>query len=374
MAGIYVHVPYCKVKCHYCDFHFSTNLQSKERLLNAMQKEIQLQASLLEDEEVETIYFGGGTPSILEATEIVHLLSTIQSNFNITSNPEITLEGNPDDLSITKLHELKNIGINRLSIGIQSFNDDILTFMNRAHESSEAISSVINAKKAGFENITIDLIYGVPEQFMETWQNDIKQFLNLDVPHLSAYCLTIEKNTVFGHLHQKNELNLPDDELSLQQFKYLVKELEKNGIEQYEISNFSKSGWHSKHNSAYWLNENYIGIGPSAHSYINQKRSWNIANNYKYIHALENNEEFYETEHLSQLDLFNEHILTRIRTKWGIEFDKLQQLLPEKFKDFMNKIETFESRGWISIEENKAYLTREGKFLSDYITAELFRD
>lgn len=374
MAGIYVHVPYCKVKCHYCDFHFSTNLQSKERLLNAMQKEIQLQASLLEDEEVETIYFGGGTPSILEATEIVHLLSTIQSNFNITSNPEITLEGNPDDLSIAKLNELKNIGINRLSIGIQSFNDDILTFMNRAHESSEAISSVINAKKAGFENITIDLIYGVPEQFMETWQNDIKQFLNLDVPHLSAYCLTIEKNTVFGHLHQKNELNLPDDELSLQQFKYLVKELEKNGIEQYEISNFSKSGWHSKHNSAYWLNENYIGIGPSAHSYINQKRSWNIANNYKYIHALENNEEFYETEQLSQLDLFNEHILTRIRTKWGIEFDKLQQLLPEKFKDFMNKIETFESRGWISIEGNKAYLTREGKFLSDHITAELFRD
>lgn len=374
MAGIYVHVPYCKVKCHYCDFHFSTNLQSKERLLNAMQKEIQLQASLLEDEEVETIYFGGGTPSILETTEIKHLLSTIQSNFNITSNPEITLEGNPDDLSIAKLNELKNIGINRLSIGIQSFNDDILTFMNRAHESSEAISSVINAKKAGFENITIDLIYGVPEQFMETWQNDIKQFLNLDVPHLSAYCLTIEKNTVFGHLHQKNELNLPDDELSLQQFKYLVKELEKNGIEQYEISNFSKSGWHSKHNSAYWLNENYIGIGPSAHSYINQKRSWNIANNYKYIHALENNEEFYETEQLSQLDLFNEHILTRIRTKWGIEFDKLQQLLPEKFKDFMNKIETFESRGWISIEGNKAYLTREGKFLSDHITAELFRD
>lgn len=374
MAGIYVHVPYCKVKCHYCDFHFSTNLQTKERLLNAMQKEIRLQASLLGDEEVETIYFGGGTPSILEAKEIEHLLSTIQSNFNITSNPEITLEGNPDDLSITKLQDLKKIGINRLSIGIQSFDDDILTFMNRAHESSEAISAVINAKKVGFENITIDLIYGVPEQFMETWQNDIKQFLKLEVPHLSAYCLTIEKNTVFGHLHQKNELKLPDDDLSLNQFKYLVEELEKNGIEQYEISNFSKFGWHSKHNSAYWLNQNYIGIGPSAHSYFYQKRRWNIANNYKYINALENDIEFYETEHLSQLDLFNEHILTRIRTKWGIEFDKLQQLLPEKFKDFMNKIETFESRGWIRIEGNNAYLTREGKFLSDHITAELFGD
>ncbi|MCH2233483.1 MAG: radical SAM family heme chaperone HemW [Crocinitomicaceae bacterium] len=374
MAGIYVHVPFCKVKCHYCDFHFSTNLSNQEALVEAILEEISLRALHLENQTIETIYFGGGTPSLLTRSQLQSILKAVYKNFSVKSSAEITSEANPDDLSSEKLLELKEIGVNRLSIGIQSFEQRHLEYMNRAHNSEEALNCIKLAQENGFNNITIDLIYGLPNQSLDDWKKELDKFLNLNIPHLSAYCLTIEPNTYFGHLQKNKNIPLPEDELSNAQFKYLIEVMTKNNYDHYEISNFAKEGFISQHNSAYWRNKPYLGIGPSAHSYFNESRSWNIANNPRYIKAIRNKEEFTTTELLSLTDQFNEYILTRLRTKWGVEVNDLINIskdLWEKSKPIFDK--EFDA-GHLNFQDGNYTLTTSGKFLSDNISANLFVD
>ena len=372
MAGIYVHVPFCKVKCHYCDFHFSTNLSGKSELVECIVDEIKSRANVLNNELIETIYFGGGTPSILNESELNSILNAINSSFQIDENVEITLEANPDDLSLEKLKILNSAGINRLSIGTQSFFQDNLTYMNRAHTSEEAIDCIRTAQKVGFENITIDLIYGLPNQTLEDWKKELEVFLSLNIPHLSAYCLTIEPNTYFGHLHKSNKIPLPSDDLSNQQFEYLIQTLDKFGFEHYEISNFAKEGFISRHNSAYWKNKPYLGVGPSAHSYYNKSRSWNIANNHQYIKLVKDKAEFTTTEHLGDKDMFNEYILTRLRTKWGVSPQELKGISEKLWSKSEPQFLKEEQAGNLSLKDGIYTLTQQGKFLSDNISANLF--
>lgn len=372
MAGIYVHIPFCKVKCHYCDFHFSIQLKNLDKLVDAICLEIDLRKDYLNDECINTIYFGGGTPSILESTLIAKILNKIHQQFTVSHTCEVTLECNPDDLSLQKLQELKALGVNRLSIGIQSFDDKTLQFMNRAHSSKEAIASVEMAQNIGIDNLTIDLIYGVPGSSLKTWENELLQMEKLNVPHLSAYCLTIEENTVFGNMRKKGKLTPHSDEDSITQFQFLMDFMESHNYEQYEISNFSKEGFISQHNSAYWRGETYLGIGPSAHSYNRTERGWNIANNPLYIKNLNENKPIYELETLSKENKYNDYILTRLRTKWGIDLSDLKLIFPERVAETeailvdMIKINQVNRQGDLFI------LTAEGKYLADALSADLF--
>ncbi|MDG1913276.1 MAG: radical SAM family heme chaperone HemW [Crocinitomix sp.] len=374
MAGIYVHVPFCKVKCHYCDFHFSVQLKNRAALIASICNELVIRQNYIGDEPVRTIYFGGGTPSVIEIELLNEILQTIRLNYTIDPDCEITLECNPDDLEEEKLIALHKFGVNRLSIGIQSFNNNVLEFMNRAHNSTQAINSVIMAKACGFDNITIDLIYGVPGTTMETWKNQLDLMLELGVPHLSAYCLTIEENTVFGNWQKKGKLKPYEDQESLKQFQYLIDFMEKNGYEQYEISNFARPSFISKHNSAYWLGEKYLGVGPSAHSFNGAKRSWNVANNPKYIQLIKKEEAFNEEETLSLKDQFNEYILTRLRTKWGIALADLTEISAEMLADSMPVLMDNIAEGNLVKNGDVYTLTNQGKYIADGISADLFSD
>ena len=374
MAGIYVHVPFCKVKCHYCDFHFSVQLKNRAALIGAICDELNIRQSYIGDESVGTIYFGGGTPSVVELELIQDLLETIYKNYNVEANCEITLECNPDDLDQLKLEGLKSLGVNRLSIGIQSFNDEVLEFMNRAHSAVEATSSVQLAKAAGFDNITIDLIYGVPGTDMEVWKSQLNQMFALGVPHLSAYCLTIEENTVFGNWQKTGKLKPYEDQESLKQFQYLMDAMKENGYEQYEISNFAKPGFISKHNSAYWLGTKYLGVGPSAHSFNGANRSWNVANNPKYIQLVKRGESFNEQEVLSVKDQFNEHILTRLRTKWGLDLADLAEISDAMLTEAMPVLMQHVAEGNLQKSGNTYTLTNQGKYIADGISVDLFSE
>lgn len=374
MAGIYVHVPFCKVKCHYCDFHFSVQLKNRAALIASICNELVIRQNYIGDEPVRTIYFGGGTPSVIEIELLNEILQTIRLNYTIDPDCEITLECNPDDLEEEKLIALHKFGVNRLSIGIQSFNNNVLEFMNRAHNSTQATNSVIMAKACGFDNITIDLIYGVPGTTMETWKNQLDLMLELGVPHLSAYCLTIEENTVFGNWQKKGKLKPYEDQESLKQFQYLIDFMEKNGYEQYEISNFARPSFISKHNSAYWLGEKYLGVGPSAHSFNGAKRSWNVANNPKYIQLIKKEEAFNEEETLSLKDQFNEYILIRLRTKWGIALADLTEISAEMLADSMPVLMDNIAEGNLVKNGDVYTLTNQGKYIADGISADLFSD
>ena len=326
----------------------------------------------LSTDTVKTIYFGGGTPSILPIEDLKLIISSIYQNYKVESNIEFTFECNPDDLTEQKLLDLKEAGINRLSIGIQSFDNDQLIFMNRAHNAKEANNCVQLAQKHGFNNITIDLIYGLPNTDENYWKNQIQKAIALKVNHISAYCLTIEDKTVFGNLHKKGKLNPLGDEKSLAQFRILQSELNKVGFEHYEISNFARDGYISKHNSAYWLGEKYIGIGPSAHSYNGETRQWNIANNIIYIRALNDKTQYFEIEELSQKDKYNEYILTRLRTKWGVNLTKLFSIYSVNQDEIKSKIDSFVTNGDLEINAGSIYLTQQGKFISDHICSEIF--
>lgn len=373
MAGIYVHVPFCKVKCHYCDFHFSVQLKNRPVMVESLLSELDLRVGFLGGEPVNTIYFGGGTPSVLEVASLARILNKIYRNFSVSSNCEITLECNPDDLEQEKLIELKTLGVNRLSIGIQSFNDRVLQFMNRSHSASQAKESLSLAQKLGFDNLTIDLIYGVPNSTMDTWKKELAELKCFEVPHLSAYCLTIEENTVFGNWYKKGKIVLPEDELSLNQFEYLIEFARVNGLEQYEISNFAKPDYISKHNSAYWLGEKYLGIGPSAHSYNQIERSWNISNNTKYIKSLQNKIAFSEKEILSEKDRFNDYILTRIRTKWGIDWGEMNTISEQLALRSRPVLDQYVQSGEVIKNGNVFTLSGAGKFISDTISSDLFQ-
>jgi len=372
MPGIYIHIPFCLQACHYCDFHFSTNQKNKTSMVEMICREIEIRKDYFSPQPVSTLYFGGGTPSLLENDELQKIMNTIHQNFTITESAEITLEANPDDLTKDKLETLKNNGINRLSIGIQSFDDTQLHYMNRAHKSIQAENAVKWAQEVGFNNISIDLIYGIPSPGHSIWENDLKKALELNVQHISSYCLTIEPATVFGRKKEKGTLPPENEEYNAQQYEKLIERLELNGFEQYEISNFCKPGYVSKHNSSYWNDEYYLGIGPGAHSYNGESRQYNIENNVKYINSLTQGMIPCTSENLDLKTKANEYIMTKLRTKWGVDRTILKNKFGIPFEFFQKTVEKYQELGFIKIENHLLKLTKKGLLFADKITEDLF--
>jgi len=372
MSGIYIHIPFCKQACHYCDFHFSTSMAKKDMMISALKKELVLRREEFKGEVVETIYFGGGTPSVLETNEINDLIQTVYSNYHVTENPEITLEANPDDLSAEKLLELSNSPINRLSIGIQSFFEEDLLFMNRAHNANEAEECLKEAIRH-FDNISIDLIYGIPGMSNERWEKNIEKALSFGIPHISSYALTVEPKTALANFIKKGVVKPIDDEQAQKQFLILYDVLTKAGFDCYEVSNFGKPGYYSKNNTAYWLGAKYMGIGPSAHSYDGERRGWNINNNPKYLKAIEKGELPIETEVLSKNDKYNEYVMTGLRTSWGISLERIQNEFGEKYSAYLTQqIGKYVEQKLLILSEDQLVATKNGKFLVDGIASDLF--
>lgn len=372
MAGIYIHIPFCKQACHYCDFHFSTSFKYKNELIAALIKEIKLQKSYLDGESIQTIYFGGGTPSVLSEKEIGSIINTITDLHSVASGAEITLEANPDDLSKEKLRSLVQTPVNRFSIGLQSFFDEDLQWMNRVHRANEAEASVKRAQDSGFENITVDLIYGYPLLTDQKWKYNLDKVFELGVPHVSAYSITVEPKTALASFIKQKKQPGISDEQSAAQFIYLMDAMQQNGFEHYEISNFCKPGAYSRHNSNYWNGVKYLGIGPSAHSYNGGARQWNIANNGKYIQALEAGTIPAETEALTESNRLNEYIMTSLRTARGLDLERLNGIAAASADQLLTEAEPFFDRGWIAEERRIITLTQTGKLYADHIAAELF--
>ena len=373
MAGIYIHIPYCKQKCHYCDFHFSTTLRTKQDLLNALHKEIELQQNFLKEQNIYTIYLGGGTPSLLKQEELIQLFDVLYQNFHIAIDAEITIEANPDDLTAQKVKELKKTPVNRFSIGVQSFQDTDLQFMNRAHSAEESLSSIKRVQDSGWDNITIDLIYGTPTLSDTDWQNNLQTAINLTVPHVSAYALTVEKNTALHQFIEHKKCAPLSEEKSTRQFLQLMETLPKFGFIQYEISNFAQDGFYSQHNSNYWNGEKFLGIGPSAHSFNGMERQWNIANNLRYIQQISKGIVPAETEKINEKQRYNDYILTALRTKWGVNTNFVKSHFSINYERFL----LHSAQKWIDsshLLKNNELLTlnKKGKLMADYITSDLF--
>ncbi|WP_420401987.1 radical SAM family heme chaperone HemW [Flagellimonas sp.] len=372
MSSIYIHIPFCKQACYYCDFHFSTQLGKKELMLQALCGEIRLRNAELGDAEVETIYFGGGTPSILENAEIEILIDEVYTNFKVAPNPEITLEANPDDLSKNRIVQLSKSPVNRLSIGIQSFYDEDLELMNRAHRSDEAASCITEATKY-FENISIDLIYGIPGMDHDRWKSNIEKALAFGLPHISSYALTVEPRTALKKFIEQGKVADVDDAHAQEQFLLLVEILEANGFVNYEISNFGKPGFFSKNNTSYWQGKKYIGIGPSAHSFDGTNRSWNVRNNNKYIKAIQAGELPSEKEKLTLTDRYNEYVMTGLRTIWGVSLEKVEAEYGVNFLNHLNQYsKKFLDSGLLMLNDGKLTATQKGKFLVDGMASDLF--
>ena len=390
MSGIYIHIPYCKQACHYCDFHFSTSIKKKDEMVLALAKEIAMRKSEFQDDPefsgVETIYFGGGTPSILQITDIRLLIDEVYRNYKVVDNPEITLEANPDDLianvlssrALPKLRErdfyeeYRSIGINRLSIGIQSFFEDDLKLMNRAHNSEEA-KSCLEIATQYFDNISIDLIYGMPSMSNEKWLHNIETALSFNIPHISSYALTVEPKTALHTFIQKGIIPQLDDEVAQEHFHLLLDKLEENGFIHYELSNFGKENYFSKNNSSYWLGKKYIGIGPSAHSYDGEKRGWNVSNNTLYLKSIQENKLPLETETLTKTDRYNEYVMTGLRTIWGISLDRIETEFGKTYLDYLNQqAAKYIEDHLLFVDDNVLRTTKSGKFLSDGIASDLF--
>ncbi|WP_026724413.1 radical SAM family heme chaperone HemW [Flavobacterium sasangense] len=372
MSGIYIHIPFCKQACHYCDFHFSTNLKKKEEMVLALAKEIELRKNEFKDEIVETIYFGGGTPSILQIADLRFLIDEVYRNYKVVENPEITVEANPDDLTENRIIELSKNKVNRLSIGIQSFFEDDLKMMNRAHNAEEAKKCLETAIQY-FDNISIDLIYGVPEMSNEKWLQNIETALSFGVPHISSYALTVEPKTALHSFIQKGIIPQPDDEVAQEHFHILVDKLSENGFIHYELSNFGKENYFSKNNSSYWLGKKYIGIGPSAHSYDGKNRGWNVSNNSLYIKSIQENKLPIEIETLTKTDCYNEYIMTGLRTIWGVSLERVEQEFGKTYLDYLNRqAAKFIEDHLLFVDENILRTTKKGKFLSDGIASDLF--
>ena len=371
---IYLHIPFCKQKCSYCNFHFSTSFSLKDEMLSAIKKEIQLRYNELENKTLKSLYFGGGTPSVLSGDEIKSLIDEIQKYFSFDENIEITLESNPDDLNKNFLKELSQTEINRLSIGTQSFFDEDLKLMNRAHNASEAESSIKRAQDFGLENISIDLIYGSPTSNFEIWKDNLSKTIELQVPHVSSYALTVEPKTALEKWIENGKIRSPEETEQNQEFYYMKDFLKDNGFDHYEISNFGKPGFHSKHNSAYWKSEPYLGIGPSAHSYNGHlERSWNIANNPIYIKNLNQNILPIEKEILTEKDRFNEMIMIGLRTIWGVDLNRINQNFSSEIIDYLNQeIKSKIESGILEIENNYLKIPEKHWFLADGIASDLF--
>ena len=371
MAGIYIHIPFCKQACYYCDFHFSTSMKHKNDIVNAIIREIEMRKNELNHEVIETIYFGGGTPSLLTQNEIDNIILAVYK-YHEVDRPEITLEANPDDLSEEKIKELAKSKVNRLSIGIQSFFERDLRLMNRAHSSEEA-KKCLEIATQYFDNISLDLIYGIPGASHEQWEQNIDIALAFNVPHISSYALTVEPKTALANFVEKDIIPDVDDEQAEIQFFTLIDKLSADGFIHYETSNFGKEGYLSRNNSAYWQGKNYLGIGPSAHSYNGCERSWNIRNNAKYVKAIQNDELPIEREILTKKDSYNEYVMTGLRTIWGVSMDKVENDYGEKYRTYLEiQSEKYIQEELLYIHNGNLKTTEKGKFLSDGIASDLF--
>ncbi|WP_158851580.1 radical SAM family heme chaperone HemW [Algibacter sp. L1A34] len=391
-GAIYIHIPFCKQACFYCDFHFSTSLKKKDELIQCLVKELELRKNKLENFTIETIYFGGGTPSLLTVSEIQLLIDTVYENYDVLENPEITLEANPDDLSTEVILQLAKSPINRLSIGIQSFFEDDLKSMNRAHNTEEAKRCLEEATQY-FDNITIDLIYGIPNMSLEKWDKNLEIAFGFGINHISSYALTVEPKTALDTFVKNGSYPPIDEGLALEHFNHLVEKIEAQGFVHYEISNFGKPDYFSKHNTSYWQGKPYLGIGPSAHSFYGNERSWHVSNNIKYIQAIQKNELPNTIEILSKKDQFNEYVMTGLRTIWGVSFNRVEVEFGDVFLQHLKKYSNkFIKEGLLVISNENEQIaqskldtdlkskashqilktTQKGKFLVDGIASELF--
>jgi len=371
LAGIYIHIPFCKQSCHYCNFHFSTSTKNKVEVLNAIENEIKQKGNYAH-EAISTIYFGGGTPSILDINEINSIIKKIYKEFNVESDVEITIEANPDDLNKEKIINLSLTRINRLSIGVQSFIDKELKIMNRAHDSKKALNSIEISKKY-FNNISIDLMYGVPDSTLDSWAYNLDTVSQFDINHISSYALTLEPKTALESFVRKLIVDMPEEGLVYNQYNLINEKLEPLGFINYEVCSFAKENFFSKNNSAYWLRKKYIGIGPSAHSFDGKSRSWNISNNKKYIDHINEGKSFYKKEKLSKVDQYNEYVMTGFRTIWGVSANVIEKNFNSKFKNyFIDRIQKHIDQKNIVVKDDMYTTTNKGRFLADGISSDLF--
>jgi oxygen-independent coproporphyrinogen-3 oxidase len=373
MSGIYLHIPFCKQACTYCDFHFSTSLKRKDEMLSAMKRELELRRNEVSS-PVKTIYFGGGTPSLLRPREAGDLLSKIRDLFRVEKNAEITLEVNPDDLEGSLIREWADLGINRLSMGIQSFDESDLKFMNRAHDRGQAIAALEEACRH-FDNLSIDLIYGIPGRSRKDWKRNLETAFEFPIQHISSYALTVEPRTALAHQIRTGKCESPSEEEALAHFEMLMEEASRQGFLHYEVSNFAREGYLSRHNTSYWQGETYLGIGPSAHSFSGDERSWNVSNNVKYIRALKQGNLDREQEMLGTGEKLNELIMTRLRTMWGLSLEQIEREFGAKEKArILDRAGRFIDRGLLHLSEDHLVADRSGFFLIDGIASDLFTD
>lgn len=371
MSGLYLHIPFCRKACHYCNFHFSTQLNNVDAFVEAIVKEIFLEAKYLPNPKLESIYFGGGSPSILSEKQLSRIFDAIKLNFRLKNIQEITLETNPEDIDLSNLKLWKEMGINRLSIGIQSLNDDELKWMNRSHNKDQSLNAVEKARKAGFDNLSIDLIYGSEKKSLNQWKTELEWANKCGANHISCYALTIEEKTPFGKWVKNNKMAIPKDEHSEIQFQYLSNWAIKNQWEHYEISNLCKPGHRAVHNSNYWSAKPYLGLGPSAHSFNGHSRRWNVANNAVYVQNLDTDQRIWEEEILSDKDILNEFLLTQLRLKTGVSLSKLEILYPGYGTIQQKTIDALIAKRQINIVEDRLVIPVNSKFLADAITVEL---
>ncbi|MCB9260797.1 MAG: radical SAM family heme chaperone HemW [Flavobacteriales bacterium] len=371
MSGIYVHIPFCKKACHYCDFHFSTQTKNEDALIDAIVAEIDLRKSELHNQKIESIYFGGGTPSIIRLQNLEKILTKIFHYFDVSKTAEITMEANPDDCSLHNLIEWKNLKINRLSIGVQSFDEADLVWMNRSHNAQQALESIENAATIGFSDVNLDLIYGIPVS--NVWQRNVELALSLPINHLSAYSLTIEKGTALHHFVKTGKEKAAPDSKSNAEYDFLQNKIKEKNWTHYEISNYCKSDNYALHNTSYWKQKPYWGFGPSAHSYTKNKRRWNLANNPLYIKKVNNQEVFFEEEQLTKVDSMNEQIMLGLRTKWGLnlhDFETYFGINLLKNREF--EFQKLNENRLLEMKNNVLYLTDSGKKMADFVASELF--
>ncbi len=375
MAGLYIHIPFCKQKCHYCNFYTVVSKKYRPDFISVLLKELEQRQGYLDDPTIDTIYFGGGTPSLLTADEVIRIINRIRELFTVSKKAEITLEANPDDLDENKIKSLRNeTPVNRLSIGVQSFFDDDLSYLNRVHSSLQAEKTIENSLKAGFDNITIDLIYGIPTLTVQKWKENLNRFFTYGLPHLSSYALTVEHKTALNTLITRKKMAPVDEGQTVSHFDLLLKETERHNFIHYEISNFAREGYYSKHNSIYWLGGHYLGIGPSAHSFNGVSRQWNVANMKQYMEFEQTGTTVLEKEVLSKDQQYNEYVMTSLRTSWGCDTEHIRNVFGSFYADYLKRLAApFVEEGKIQRKGSVYFLTNTGKLYADGIASALFR-
>jgi oxygen-independent coproporphyrinogen-3 oxidase len=374
MAGLYIHIPFCKQRCTYCDFHTIIAPKQMPELVESLMQEMHLRKDYLKNERIETIYFGGGTPSLLTPTMFQQIFSTIYELFSVDENAEITFEANPDDINPDYLQDISALPFNRISMGIQSFDDVDLKAVNRRHTASQAVEAVKNAQNAGFNNISIDLIYGLPNQTLTSWQKQIEQAFKLNVQHISVYGLTFEKGTKLWRQRENAELEAIDDDMMNEMYDLLLKTMDENGFEAYEISNFAKLGFRSRHNSAYWKLNPYLGIGPSAHSYDGDSRQWNVSSNTKYIRAIRDNKEYFEREILTTNENYNDYVMISLRTREGADLDFIKNTYGVSYlNNCLQSADKYILNGMLIVDGNYLKFSKKGIQLSNIVISDLMQ-